>query len=177
MADAKKVKAKETANGASAEERKGPPAGFRRRSAVSDAPWFTNKEGNIAHGKLIGRYIMQGVEPPRPYYQVELYSSATVTVGRGDDAEEREASAGEVINVGESYKLKCLIDVEIPEILAGADYDVWIEVDKKIKVGQGRTMWMIDVQSKRTKSPTGEVRPLPKEALGGEEGEASDSPF
>lgn len=158
------------------QEKKGPPVGFRRRSAVTDAPWFHNAEGNTCYGKLLGRYIMQ-VDPPRPYYQVELYQGATVTVGRGEEAEQVEAKAGDIVNVGESYKLECLKEVEIPELLAGAEYDVWIEVGKKIKVGQGRTMWVIDVQTKRTKAPTGQVRPLPRDAAGAGEGQDGDSPF
>jgi hypothetical protein len=171
---ATKQKKNDGANGEGGEEKKGPPAGFRRRSAVTDAPWFHQAEGNVCYGKLLGRYIMQ-VDPPRPYFQVELYQPSTVTVGRGDDAEQVEAKAGDVVNVGESYKLQCLKEVEIPEILAGGEYDVWVEVQKKIKVGQGRTMWVIDVQTKRTKAPTGEVRPLPPETSSGD-GD-SDSPF
>jgi len=163
-----------SSNGGS--ERK-PPAGFRRRAAVSEAPWFKNKEGNVAHGKLLGRYTM-GSEPIRYYYQVELYASSVVTVGRGDDAEEQTMDAGSVVNVGETFKLECLKDVEIPEILAGAEFDVWVLVEKKIKISGGRTMWVTDVQTKQTKAPTSAVRPLPPDVVSEGEGEgASSSPF
>lgn len=136
-----------------------PPAGFRRRVEASSASWFTNKAGNVCYGKLLGRYIMQ-VDPPRPYYQVELYQDSTVTTGKGEDAEEIVAKAGEIVNVGESFKIQCLKDVEIPAILAGAEYDVWIEIEKKIKIGGGHEMWVTDVQSKCKKNPTSQPRPL-----------------
>ena len=160
------------------DEQQAMPKGYRRRSAVTDAPWFTNKVGNVAHGKLLGRYIMTGVEPPRAYYQVELVAPCTVTVGRGDDAEEEEAAAGDVVNVGENFKLKCLKEVEVPELLAGAEYNVWIDIQKKIKLKGGKTMWVIDVASRRLKGPTGDVRPLPPDATTSTGGEAeSEAPF
>lgn len=172
MADAKGTKGKDESMS------NGLPAGFRRRNAVTDAPWFTAKEGNVAFGKLLGRYVMQNVDPARAYYQVELYKACTVTVGRGNEAEEKEAAKGEVVNVGETFRLQCLKEIEIPEIMAGGDYDVFIEVEKKIKLSGGKTMWVIEVGSKCTKRPTGEVRPLPKDesVLEGAEGEAG-SPF
>ena len=153
------------------------PSGYRRRSAVTDAPWFTNKVGNVAHGKLCGRFMMTGVEPPRAYYQVELLAPCTVTVGRGDDAEEQQAAAGDVINVGENFKIKVLRDIEIPELNAGAEYNVWIDIQKKIKLKGGKTMWVIDVASKRTKGPTGEVRPLAPDTAGDGAGEEGSTPF
>lgn len=164
-------------NGEAEEPKISAPAGFRRRGAVAEAPWFKSKDGNVCFGKLLGRYIMNGVEPPRPYYQVELKKSAIVTVGKGDEAEEVTAAAGDVVNVGESFKLTCLKDVEVPELLAGAEYDVWIHTQKKIKIGGGRTMWVIDVETKRLKAPTGEVRPLPPDAGGTATAEEGDSPF
>lgn len=161
-----------TSNGDATQQSIAAPRGFRRRSAVSEAPWFKMKVNNICHGKLLGRYSMTGMEPIRHYYQVELYKACTVTVGRGEEAEDIEAQPGDVINIGETFKLTCYRDIEVPEILAGADYDVWVHVQKKIKVSGGRTMWVIDPQSKRTKAPTGEVRPLPRE-----EGAVEDAPF
>jgi len=154
------------------------PSGYRRRSAVTDAPWFTNKVGNIANGKLLGRYVMTAQEPPRAYYQVELLAPCTVTVGRGDEAEEVEAKMGDVVNVGENFKLQCLKEVEVPELLAGAEYNVWIEVQKKIKLKSGgKTMWVIDVASKRLKAPTGEVRPLPPDVSTAGAGGEGATPF
>lgn len=150
------------------------PSGFRQRSAVTDAPWFTLEVGNVCHGKLIGRYEMQ-MDPPRAYYQVELYRPCIVTVGRGDDAEQTEAKKGTVINVGETFKLESLKEIEIPELLAGGEYDVWIPVEKKLKLQGGKTMWVINLKTKRTKAPTTQVRPLMTASSSG--GQAEDNPF
>lgn len=175
--DKKSASAPET-NGEQEEKKVAPPAGFRRRGAVAEAPWFKNKDGNLCYGKLLGRFIMTGVEPMRAYYQVELFKPATVTIGKGDEAEEVTAEAGDVVNVGESFKLECLKDVEIPEILAGGEYDLWIHTKKKIKIGGGRTMWVIDVETKMTKKPTSEVRPLPPDGAKAEsEKEGEEAPF
>jgi len=142
-----------------------PPAGFRRRAAVTNAPWVKSLEGNVCVGRLIGRYAMQGnVQGSTHYYQVELTKPCKVTVGRGEDAEVQDAKAGDVVNLGESYKIACLKEVEIPEILAQAEYDVWVHFQEKIKITGGRTMWVIDVQSRRTKAPSGEVRALAPDA-------------
>ena len=139
-----------------------PPAGFRRRAAVTNAPWVKAVEGNVCMGRLIGRYAMQGnVQGSTHYYQVELSQPCKVTVGRGDEAEVQDAKKGDVVNLGETYKIVCLKDIEIPEILAQAEYDVWVHYQEKIKITGGRTMWVIDVQSKRLKAPSGDVRPLP----------------
>jgi hypothetical protein len=154
-----------------------PPAGFRRRAAVSEAPWYKNKERNVAYGKILGRYAMQQ-EPVRYYIQIELYKESIVTVGRGDDAEEAVAKTGDVINIGETYKMECLRDVEIPEILAGAEYDLWVFTEKKIKLKSGgKTMWIMDVQTKQRKAPTSEVRPLAMTAKESAEGEGGEAPF
>ncbi len=142
-----------------------PPAGFRRRAAVTNAPWVKSMEGNVCVGRLIGRYAMQGnVQGSTHYYQVELSGPCKVTVGRGDDAEVQDAKKGDVVNLGESYKIACLKEVEIPEILAQAEYDVWVHFQEKIKITGGRTMWVIDVQSKQVKRPTGEVHALAPDA-------------
>ena len=151
------------------------PNGFRRRGAVAEAPWFHNEAGNVCHGKLLGRDVMNGVEPPRPYYQVEVMEPCTVTVGKGDEAEQVTSEVGDVVNVGETFKLECLKELEIPEILAGGAYDVWVNVEKKIRISGGRTMWVIDVQTKRTKNPTGEVRALPADS--GKSADGEDSAF
>lgn len=159
---AKKDKSEAAEAEGSSKNRTEAPAGFRSRVSATDAPWFTQKEGNICFGKLLGRYVIQA-EPPRPYYQVELYQDTTVTVGRGDEVEETVAKAGDIVNVGETFKLLGLKDVEIPALIAGGEYDVWIEYEKKIKVGQGHTMWVIDMKTKQMKAPTMAVRALPKD--------------
>lgn len=153
------------------------PAGFRRVNSVTDAPWVKGVEGNVVHGKLINRYMMQGQVldgSSGAYYQIELLKPCKVTKGKGDDAEVIEAAAGDVVNLGETKQIASLKDIVVPEVNAGAEYELWINFKNKIKISGGRTMWNTEVHSKRLKAPTGEVRPLAKETHteGGE-----DSPF
>jgi hypothetical protein len=161
------------ANGEAAEPTM--PAGFRRRNAVTDAPWVHGEKGNVCQGNLLGRYQMQGnVQGSRYYYQVELVKDCKVRMGRGDDAEIVMAKKGDVVNLGESYKIACLKEVEIPELLAQAEYQVWVHFKDKIKISGGRSLWNTEVTSRRTKAPIGEVRALPADDAS--EGEA-DSAF
>lgn len=164
--------------GKAAEAPAGVPAGFRRRSTVSDANWVANEKGNVCHGTLLGRHAMS-TEPVRFYYQVELKSPCKVRVGKGDDAEVQQAEVGEVVNLNENFKLACLKELEIPEILAGAAYEVYVTFEDKIKIGGGKTMWNIEVSSKQLKAPTSAVRPLPKDdvAAGDDEGAEGSAPF
>jgi len=167
----------ETSNGMTAaaaplSENPRAPAGFRRRSAVTDAPWVENEKGNICQGRLLNRYEMNNSSPARFYYQIELTSPCKVRVGRGDEAMVEVAQAGEVVNLNESYKSKCLKEIEIPAINAGAAYDVWVAIGDKIKISGGKTMWQQDVQTKQLKAPTSQVIPL-RDSDNGEE----DAPF
>jgi hypothetical protein len=159
-----------------------PPSGFRRRSTVSDAPWVKQETGNTVFGKLIGRYLMQGAGVQggsRYYYQIELLWPCTATKGSGEEAETVDAKKGDIVNLGEQFKLKVLAEHEWPEILAGAAYDVWAQYKKKIKIGGGRTMWDIDVHTKCTQAPTRQVRPLPPEGVPAAEGDgdSEEAPF
>lgn len=137
-----------------------PPAGFRRQSSVSDAPWVSLEAGNVCYGKLINRYPMNGQDPPRHYYQVELKAPCKVRQGRGDDAEVVEAKAGDVVNLNENHKTMCLCDVVIPEIVAGAEFEIWAKIENKISLKGSRTMWNIDVQTKQLRAPTAPIRVL-----------------
>lgn len=134
------------------------PEGFSRDTAVQDAPWVNFQEGNIVHGRLLGCYTIQ-TTPPRDYYQVELVAPCTVRVGKGGDQEIVEAQAGDVVNVGITYNLRCYQDKQIPEVEAGAEWQVWIRIGKKEKRGNGHTFWHADPRSKRVKAPTGPVVP------------------
>jgi hypothetical protein len=145
---------------------KSAPVGFRRVNSVSDAPWVKGQEDNVVFGKLINRYAMQGQQLPgssNHYYQIELLEPCTVTKGKGDDAEIMEAAAGDVVNLGENKQIASLKDVVIPEINAGAEYQAWIKFKNKIKISGGRTMWMIDIHSKKLRAPTSVVLALPPE--------------
>jgi hypothetical protein len=155
-----------------------PPAGYKRLTALGDAPWFLNQAGNTADGKLIGRYVMK-TDPPRAYYQLELKDECTVRVGKGQDVKIVQAAKGDIINIGESYKLAILKDKVVPECNAGAEYNVYVQSVKKIPVGtSGRSMWDMEVGAQCIKPPTQPVRPLsPDEAnIPADEGE-SDAPF
>lgn len=164
-------------NGTGADIMADAPAGFRQRSAESEAPWVAQEKGNVCYGELINRYPMNGQDPPRHYYQVELLAACKVRVGRGEEVEIEEASVGTIVNLNENYKTSCLKDIEIPEILAGASYTVWVKFEDKLKIGGGKTMWQIKVKSAQKRPPTSPVRALPSE--GGAEGEvaADTTPF
>lgn len=161
-------------NGAS-ESNGGAPAGFRRRSTVSDANWVATEKGNSVHGKLLGRHEMS-TTPVRFYYQVELLKPCKVRVGSGEDVEIEDAAVGDVVNLNENKKLECLKEIEIPEILSGAEYEIFVEFGGKRNIGGGKTMWDINVSSKSIKGPTRPVVALPKGSSA--EGEGSEAaPF
>lgn len=144
------------------------PAGFTRRTQISEANWVENETGNVCYGKLQGRYKMN-VEPARWYYQIELLAPCKVREGTGDDAQLIVAQPGDVVNLNENHKTKCLRDIEIPEIAAGARYHVHVTYQNKIKISGGRTMWNVEVNTKQVKRPTSPVRSLPTEEDSGEE--------
>jgi len=134
------------------------PSGFRRLSAVQDAPWVHFQEGNVVHGDLLGRYIMQ-TDPPRPYYQVELIAPCTVRIGKGDEAEISQAPKGSVVNLGETFQLSCYKE-SAAEVNAGAKVEVWCAVKRKVKREGGKTLWILDPQAKRLKAPTSPIVPI-----------------
>lgn len=150
------------------------PAEFQRRTSVDDAPWFHLAKGNVCYGRLIDRFVMK-TTPVRAYYQVELKKPAQVRIGSGEEAEVVEAKAGQIVNLNESVKIKFLAEKEIPEIRAGAAYDVFIKVGDKRKIGSGRTMWEIDGGSHMVRPPTGDVRPLLPDAPASDDSSAGDS--
>jgi hypothetical protein len=153
-----------------------PPAGFRRVNSVSDAPWVKNVAGNVVYGGLINRYKMQGNPTGSAYYyQVELLRPCMVTIGKGEDAEVKAAPAGTVVNLGESKQIESLKEIIIPEINAGAEYNIWAKFGKKIKISGARQMWPVDLQSKKIRPPSSPVIPLPVDA--DSEVPAGESPF
>lgn len=181
MARAKKAEGEEGSAEGAAEGEEGaaagaPPAGYRRVSSVQDAPFVTSKVDNVVSGTLINRYEMQGNQQGnRHYYQIELDRDCTVTVGKGDDAEEKVVAKGEIVNLGENMQIgKSLKPVIIPEINAGASYNVHVHFKKKIKIAGAKTLWIIEVFAKRLKGPNGVVTPLPKDEgdEAGDEGSA-----
>jgi hypothetical protein len=130
------------------------PQTSKRATVVQPKPadtlsWMAMEKGNVCHGKLLGRYKLKSTR--YYYYQVELLNPCQVRVASGLGS---EAAAGDVINLIENRKLECLKDVEIPEILAGAEYEIFIKVVNKIEVHSGKTVWNIDVSTKAIKEPS-----------------------
>lgn len=157
---------------------KQPPAGYKRLTAFADAPWFLNQAGNTANGKLLGRYIMK-TDPPRAYYQIEIFDECTVRVGKGQDAKIIQAVKGDIVNVGESYQVAALKDKVVPEFNAGGEFNLFVQSVKKVSVGtSGRSMWAMEIGHQCTKAPTQPVRPLSADEANVPvpEGE-SDAPF
>lgn len=138
-----------------------PGAGYRRESSVTDAPWVAQQKGNVVEGKLLGRYEMN-VDEKRYYYQVELDRPCKARQGTGEEAEIIDVPAGTVVNLNENHNVKrALTERIIPEILAGAEYNIAVAYGDKIKLGGGRTMWKIEVWSKMRKAPIRPVSALP----------------
>jgi hypothetical protein len=148
------------------------PGGFHRVSAVDDAPWFEYQEGNLCHGHVEGRFVMK-TDPPRAYYQVALKAPCKVRVGKGDEAKIVDAKAGDIINLGETYRTEILRDKVAAPMEAGGDYDVWALVGKKRKLQGGKSMWTADVQVKENKAPTRKVEPIKDATTVGDE----ETPF
>jgi hypothetical protein len=153
----KKAEEEETGGNGEGKVRK-PPAGYRRTTAVDDAPWVQAQVGNVLNGRLIDRFVMN-TSPKRAYYQVELFEPCAVRVGRGDDAEVVQAEKGDVVNLGETFRMTAIKDRIIPEVRAGAVYDLWI-------------LWQV-------KPPSAPIQPLPPdETSPAEEGaEGEEAPF
>ena len=133
-----------------------PPEGFRRASSVANAPWFRLKKGNLLRGILENMYRRNDERAPKAkdgsigqskFFQVKLVEACECRFGRGEDAKFAMAPAGTVVNLNYGPKTKDLESL-IPSIMAGAEYEVWVHVQgEKFKIGGGKTMWDIDVQS------------------------------
>jgi len=136
------------------------PEGFRRVGSVANAPWFNLKKGNQMIGVLENVYERNDERVPKEkggksrFFQVKLLEATECRAGKGDDAKIVRAEAGQVINLNYGPKTKELEKL-IPEIMRGAEYQVWINVQgDKFKIGNGRTMWDMDVQVKLTQAAT-----------------------
>jgi hypothetical protein len=154
-----------------------PPAGFKRVAAVSNAPWFHFQEGNTLVGNYNGRYLLN-TDPPRAYHQLELIEPCIVRAGKGTDAKIVEAKKGDIINLDEHYKIMPLKTIVTPECLAGAEYQVFAQVGKKIGTKGTNSMWDVDIHLKCIKGPTRQVRQLaPDNAVPSDDEGESNVPF
>ena len=136
-----------------------PPEGFRRVGSVSNAPWFLFEAGATLLGVLENVYERPDERVPKEkggvskFFQVKLLQPIMVRKGKGEDAEMMEAQAGDVVNLTYGPKTKELEKL-VPDILAGAEYQVWILVKNKFKLTAGKSMWDMDIQIQQTKAKT-----------------------
>ena len=130
------------------------PEGFRRIGSVADAPWFNIKTGNSLTGTLDNCY--ERVDPrsktgKSKFFQFVLLAPAEVRQGRGEDATVVQAPAGTVVSVNYTPKTQPL-ESYIPDIVRGAEYQVWIGCGKKLPLKNGNTMWDLDIRVNQTKA-------------------------
>lgn len=135
------------------------PEGFRRIGSVSDAPWFNIKTGNTLKAVLENCY--ERVDPrsktgKSKFFQMVLLEPAEVRQGRGEESKVLQAQAGTVVSVNFTPKTQPL-ESYIPDIVRGAEFQVWIGCGKKITLKNGNTMWDLDVRVNQTKSVTADI--------------------
>ena len=137
------------------------PEGFRRVGSVANAPWFNLKKGNVLLAILENVYerpdervkTKNGTPGKSKFFQLKLLEACEARSGRGGDAKMVRAEVGAVVNLNYGPKTKSLEELS-PAILAGAEYQVWVQVGDKFQISGGRTMWDMDVQVKQTKAET-----------------------
>jgi hypothetical protein len=136
-----------------------PPEGFRRVGSVSNAPWFLLEEGAVLYGVLENVYerpderVAKEKGGMSKFFQLKLLQPAMGRKGKGEDAELLEVPMGDVVNLNYGPKTKELEKL-VPDILAGAEYQVWILVKGKFKLSGAKSMWDMDVQIQQTKAKT-----------------------
>lgn len=131
-----------------------PPEGFRRVGSVANAPWFNLRKDNVLFGVLENMYERpdeRTTSGTSNFFQVKLLQPCECRAGRGEDAKVVVAPAGAVVNLNYGPKTKELAKL-VPEILKGAEYQVWAACGEKFKISKGRTMWDLDVQVNMTKA-------------------------
>jgi hypothetical protein len=134
------------------------PSGFRDLGSVQAEAWFALQEGNVMEGKLLGMYQMRDDRSKKPgaqknFFQIEVTKPGTVArYGTGEEAEERVAPVGAVLNLNYGVKTQVLESL-IPNILNNAVYHVWIHCGKKLDLRNKNTMWNIQCKSLQVKAP------------------------
>ena len=132
------------------------PSGFVRIGSVADAPFFVLEDGNIIHGKLLGCYDREDKRAATgrsKFFQVELISACKARSGRGEDAKVAVARPGTIVNLNYTPLTKELEDFA-RKILTGGEYKVYAPCGKKKELGNGHSMWIIDVHVQVVKEPT-----------------------
>ena len=129
------------------------PEGFRRVGSASNAPWFHLAEGNQMQGLLINvfeRPDERTESKTSKFFQVELLTPTKVREGKGEKATVVEAAAGTIVNLNCNAKTQ-EFEALIPEIVRGAEYQVFVHVGKKFAISKGRMMWDITAAVKLVK--------------------------
>ena len=130
------------------------PEGFRRVGSVVAAPWFNMKPGNSLTGILDNCYERddnRSKTGKSKFFQFVLMSPAEVRQGWGEDVMMVQAPAGTVVSVNHTPKTK-ILESYIPDLVRGAEYQVWIGCGKKVHLKNGNDMWDLDVRVNQTKS-------------------------
>lgn len=129
------------------------PEGFRRVGSASNAPWFNLAEGNVLEGNLINvfeRPDERTESKTSKFFQVELTKPTKVREGKGEKAVVVEAAVGTIVNLNCNAKTQ-EFEALIPEIVRGAEYQVYVHVGKKFPISKGRSMWDITAAVKLVK--------------------------
>jgi hypothetical protein len=132
------------------------PSGFVRVGSVADAPFFVLEDGNIIHGKLLGCYEREDKRAATgrsKFFQLELISACKARSGRGEEAKVAVARPGTVVNLNYTPLTKTL-EGFAKKILTGGEYNVYAPCGKKKELGNGHTMWLIDVHVQVVREPT-----------------------
>lgn len=138
-------------NGTSSAEMARPPAGFQRQGSVSGAPWFKLQSGAVLTGRLLGKSERKDPKSPSGvsyFFQVESSEACEATKGKGVDAELIDVAKGDVVNLNYTKKTAEALDPFVPQILAGAEIDVWVVVKAKLTTQSGNSFWDMDVFAK-----------------------------
>jgi hypothetical protein len=133
------------------------PSGFNKIGFASNAPWFNLVEGNQLRGTLINvfeRTDLRMESGTSKFFQVELLEPALVRKGKGEKAVVVEAAAGTIVNLNCNAKTQ-EFEALIPEIVRGAEYQVFVHVGKRFPISRGRTMWDITAAVKLVKPALG----------------------
>ena len=131
------------------------PDKFVRVGSVADVPWVALEEGNVVQGHLLGLYTRdddRAKSGKSQFFQVELTEPCRVREGRGEDAQIRQASAGETVNLNHNPRTAAM-DPYCKELLAGAKYEVRVVNQGLMNLKNGNTMWNFDVYAYQVRKP------------------------
>jgi hypothetical protein len=121
------------------------PKGFRNLGSVTADCWFALKPGNVIQGKLLGCYSRDDKRTKSgksEFFQIVLTEPCECRYGRGEKVSFKMAPVGSTVNLNCNTKTEVLKDL-IPDLMRGAEYEVWVHCIKKITLQNGNTMWDI----------------------------------